>query len=498
MSFASLHLATFSYRVAIFWKLCDSQMRLLVLASRFLGNKRPPSLPQERSPSPPQALKVSEPQDQDTLAGIACIHAADQIPVEIWHKILSIAISYPLLPRDDDSYFEYQKVTLFNCETIAMYKACERVRTKLRLVCRSWDQFLDQHSDRLVHLNTATSTGHWPPVKRWNRIVRIEGINDINCECRVPTCWPCFIDYNEPSTWGLSAAPYSEYVVENVKKKHLPLLGSRCQAISHPSIWSGTLLDSVRLNGVTYLAWVGDLGSLSPSSMKISQAYPNLTHLKISISPLYDPSHNFNLPRLRLLSILISHNEPPSPSGQIGYWQLPSLRCLVIVSPRLLGGDVPLDITPLISRIGQPVEEFFFREYISRFEAQQPIPSSTIWTAMPSLKLLGATPAQLSSLTGPGVKRSVDFAIEIAELFSENCARDDRMNKIHLDSLREFCGRILLDKSWHEVSKWLARNAPLCAGSIYSSVEVFDKLNALGYGLCDCRYVSFPIEYGLL
>ncbi|KIM24604.1 hypothetical protein M408DRAFT_231550 [Serendipita vermifera MAFF 305830] len=419
---------------------------------------------------------------------ITCIQTSKQIPVEIWHKILSIAISYPLLPREDDGYFEYQQIILFNCETIAMYKASERVRSKLRLVCRSWDHFLDQHSDRLVNLNTMVPNGYWPPVKRWDRVVRIEGADGIICNCGIPPCWP----YKEPLTQWLPDVPPSGDLVnmsDELRKKFLPLIGNHCRAILRSFIWRDQLVDP---DGVIFLSGINDSGRYDLSSTEISQKYPKLTHLEITTSALYEPSHHFLLPRLRLLSISVSNHEdePPFPSIQTGYWHLPLLRCLILSIPRLLNREVRLDLSPLIDSIGGSVKEFFVRETNLHLEFQQITFSKEIWRSMPDLQLLGAGIELLSSMKMPVVGHSLDFCFEFHELFSTS-AIPLHIDKSSLEFLQGICERVFIDKPWREILKWFASEAPWMLNGIHSSVELLDQLDALGVGLYDCRSIRY-------
>lgn len=293
------------------------------------------------------------PKENSIIPDNGWVHSANRLPVEVWHKILRIAISFPLLPRDDDDLLECEQIARFNCETVANYKASETVRTQLRLVCRSWDHFLEEFSDRLVHLNTAAPDGHWPPVKRWNRVVRIEGIHSLSCNCTPTPCWPCFTDYLDSSTWDLDIAPR----IHKVRTEYLPLLGNECNAISYPYTWSDQLLDPVRFSCVTFLTRVGDNRSGIPTSAVISDVYRGLTYLETSIITLHDPSNIFRLPHLRYLSISISTIESTASSVPIGQWDLPVLRYLILTLPRYMV-EGTLDVQLLVDQIGLPVEVY--------------------------------------------------------------------------------------------------------------------------------------------
>jgi hypothetical protein len=73
--------------------------------------------------------------------------------VEIWSRILALAISCPLLPSDDDSLIPNLYLLQYDCEAVAAYWDSEHFRLSCRLVCQSWKSLLDHYAHRLFILS---------------------------------------------------------------------------------------------------------------------------------------------------------------------------------------------------------------------------------------------------------------------------------------------------------------------------------------------------------
>ncbi|PVF94663.1 hypothetical protein CPB86DRAFT_876213 [Serendipita vermifera] len=91
----------------------------------------------------------------DVTPGISSSHdgpqkgAANRIPVEIWECILSYALTWPLLPSEDDELIRNIRLFSHDCENLEEFHRTERTRTKLQLVCTIWNEILKQQSKRL-------------------------------------------------------------------------------------------------------------------------------------------------------------------------------------------------------------------------------------------------------------------------------------------------------------------------------------------------------------
>jgi hypothetical protein len=307
--------------------------------------------------------------------------ATERVPVEIWQKILSIAISCALLPRDDDDFFQRRRVDSVGCSKIVEYVNSEKVRTNLRPVCRSWDAFLDLHSDRLVFLSWRVSSGHWPPVKNWEHVVRIVGPNFILCSCKSQ----CPAARVRTPQW--KTLPSNIELHEQIRGC-LRLLGNRCEAIIVSSPFTGDLVDPERFGSVKM--FIGD----PFDSRTIPTTYRCLTHLRIIVTSICHPSFCLHLPQLTTLTVSFSSNfsKHPTNPADIGHWDLPILRCITLIAfPK------EESVYYLLQQVRRRITECHI---IPVGGTSAPV-SNSIWRYLPELRILGVSFEQLVALRPP-------------------------------------------------------------------------------------------------
>lgn len=70
------------------------------------------------------------------------VSAAERAPTELWQLILLRAVESPLLPRTGDDVVDGLLLFSSGCQSRHYYRKTEIVKTRLRLVCRSWNIFL--------------------------------------------------------------------------------------------------------------------------------------------------------------------------------------------------------------------------------------------------------------------------------------------------------------------------------------------------------------------
>lgn len=334
--------------------------------------------------------------------------ASDRIPVEIWHEILKLAISCPLLPHQGDDYRNFQWMSCFDCYQVAAYKDSERIRTKLRLVCRAWGDFLDKYSDRLVQLTTTASHGHWPPIKRWDRVVRVQGPVFDKCGCE-KICWRGF---SGPRTLHSRALP-SAYRTERQRTKDLYIrsLGNSCKAIVFPDYWRDDLMEQEQLNSIVMLA--DDFRELQPADaaramIALSRAYKQLTLLDIRIRTLNHPSIGLDLPSLDTLRLVVV-GVPPRWRGNsrapiavvIGKWILPNVRFLYFDAINV--SEVEIRCFDLfLQQLGKSLSTLIMGDVSSmRAEFHPSMFSSNLWSSLIALTTLGLGPRDLLWIAAP-------------------------------------------------------------------------------------------------
>lgn len=428
-----------------------------------------------------------------STANDAWISSSSGVPVEIWYKILRIAISFPLLPRDDDGYPTCEPAFLFDCSVIAKYKVCERDRAKLQLVCRSWNSFLDNYSNRLVHFTTRAPNGHWPPVKHWDRVVRIQGSN-VYCDCTPEPCWPSpmYRSRKGRRVWNPKALPPPEVLIQKVKNDYIPQLRGQLKAIANASFWVDQLVDQDLLGGVSMLTVAADFPHRHrASSIEITRAYRNLTHLQLLLRRLVDPDNYFDLPKLRYLYLNFMEREPSNPGPEIGHWRLPSLQILRLQMNFTDFSDMQPTLSRLIGLVGRRVEHFAFEQDTRYAMLPEATLSSELWMKMPELKLLGLQVGQLVNLPIPEDASKLSLGINICDtlvgLGKESLVIDD----IHGKWFRIFGGLVILDQPWRDFFEDVKTGRYDSEIALSDCAKVFDVLDLIGSGIQDSEGVGY-------
>lgn len=110
--------------------------------------------------------------------------AINRAPIEVWMCILELAISTPMHHYDNDNIA--QDLLLFDtsCQSAGMFIKSERIRTTLRLVCKSWNRLLKNWGDQL---RMTEILGEYWPSKEVCRIARrMEFIIQFETRCYCP------------------------------------------------------------------------------------------------------------------------------------------------------------------------------------------------------------------------------------------------------------------------------------------------------------------------
>ncbi|KIM24607.1 hypothetical protein M408DRAFT_26899 [Serendipita vermifera MAFF 305830] len=418
------------------------------------------------------------------------IRSASRVPVEIWHKILCIAISFPLLPQDDDGYPMCNEISRFDCAMIAKYKACERDRTKLQLVCRSWNSFLDNYSDRLVHFVIGAPNGYWPPIKHWDRVVRVQGGN-VHCNCMPELCWPSTYHRDGFKHWMSDPKTLPSPKILTMQDS-LPLLGSQLKAIAGSVSWaSHWMTGQDRFGGLLMLTGVGTMDGNAFPSRLISTVHRALTHLEITAETFWNPEHIFDLPKLRYLSFTAGTGRLPAAHTDIfGHWSLPCLQTLVLNITNSVEHDLRPIVDRLIGLVGSNVKHFVCKPPISPGWLPVPALPEDLWTRMPRLERIDADLTQLATTPIPGGAPRLSLGINLAQILSFHNNVPAGVSNIPQQWLHAIGGPVLLDLPWRDLFTTLKaedvirrrsygrKNAIFCA-------EAFDVLDLIGSGLQD-------------
>ncbi|KIM25751.1 hypothetical protein M408DRAFT_203589 [Serendipita vermifera MAFF 305830] len=427
----------------------------------------------------------------------------ERTPTEIWQRILRLAISCSLLPLHGDyDHVQIRTISEVTCSLFLEYKQSERTRTNLRLVCASWNEFLEQYSDRFVRLTPYVPDGYWPPVKRWDRVIRLEGPAGHTCKKR---CWPAF---SMMSLWATQGPDVEERKKTEtlIRDKHLPLLGHRCKAIISPGPWKRDLesLDHIVLLNDDAIVASDPAVYLSTLSTK----YTNLQHLQIYLPTLIVPGAHIEFPLLDTLSVtLATHIDFPLPNPLLpshgGLWDLPKLRYLEFDSTDTRICDINM-FRLFLTQVGRTITHFHLGKYLlERRDVTNTLFSDNFYDSVPSLAYLGVGMhdlSQLPRLSDDYYSPPITIFLNIYRMWWwEGPPRElakhlpkrwppGRLGEVRLEvTWEEFRDRIHYHGASRQYSTSLMRR------SFWSGdIEILDVLHITGQGLMD--RAGFPFD----
>jgi len=288
--------------------------------------------------------------------------AVARTPWEIWDRILAFVIAcqlVPASPQAEDAFFDGIELLNTPDEKLAMtYRASERMRGILRLVCRSWKETVDPYSYRFYmgterHIKDIV----WSPrVHIISRVSFSWKYLELNKACSPLTEPPRTIE-------GMPILMSDKRVVQS-----LVLTGDDLSPLSDPSSFPNLRLLSL------CLAALGDVDA-APNNINtlplISQSWPNLTHLKLrviqsSLVLLYQ-NQALVLPHLHTLSLTFvsKRRAPLLPTDTVfpflSTFSLPSLRTLAL-GGAIHGADkrVIEEINALLRNVGPTLTGIVF------------------------------------------------------------------------------------------------------------------------------------------
>ena len=445
----------------------------------------------------PKSLQRDKPPDVPPLP--RRFRAVDKVPVEMWHRILCLAIACALLPREDDTYFHHHAIRDLDCVMVAEYKHAERTRTILRLVCRRWNQILEVYSDRLVQLTPDSPTGHWPPVKRWDRVVRLQGPHNIFCGCEKP-CWPPFDRKGDALMSDKFSLPLSANLQTEIRESILPQLGNRCKAVLWAGAWEDDLVDPERFGGLLMFSQTfRDAEHAANQSPVISRVYTQLTHLEFWIPSLHNPPFNLTLPLLHTLRIFTQKRdgtlEQADTSGTIdvGQWSLPRLRCMSVWMVAWTHAEVRA-FNLLLEQVGQGLTELYMCDMTESSSDGQPVFSESTWSWLPALRIMGTNLKQVSLMTAPGNhgRAPINLLIDPETNLIDHVPPDELLAAIRRNWALSPTGEVVINEPWDAMVRAIEDGEPWIGEGISDSeLEILDVLHAIGSGLRDSEGVPF-------
>ncbi|PVG01308.1 hypothetical protein CPB86DRAFT_823851, partial [Serendipita vermifera] len=298
--------------------------------------------------------------------------AVYRIPLEIWEEILIYSISAPILPSSDNSLLRAILLLQHDCGTL---QKVEVTRTRLRLVCRSWNEIIKRLSVQFVHEGDPKVT----PIPASTLRVEFVKANYFCC----------------------------------ILRKHLERQAASMKT-SYPSVealitWNGYQYqpDLERFPNIRILS----TDSLDP--FQSSTLIRNLTHLQVCLIYSKGASREeLVFPNLHTLGIDFGNGFYPPYSGRDFCPNTDNVNCLNLSLPNLVNlkcvGEVTGNLTSwmiyeLIEKFGSRLKGFFMDVYRQEgyyTKTYLALPEN-LWKQCTSLNTLGLSLTQITPNARP-------------------------------------------------------------------------------------------------
>ncbi|PVG04421.1 hypothetical protein CPB86DRAFT_810235 [Serendipita vermifera] len=348
--------------------------------------------------------------------------ATGRIPVEIWHKILALSVrSRPLLPQVEDGFIENLQPFSDHCTTISTYHAERDIISRLRLVCKSWNQFLAQYVVNFVVLPL-----HWHegiPISSQSQIrvsKHIQVVNDFDCNCLEPCRYSR--TYLRQKKLGRRSG-----FRDGIKRALADCNELNAQVLVTDNSSILDMEEPVSLDRVRALSVILNHHE-HRWNFNIPDRFPNLTHLELKAVLPRTFAQGLSLPQLTTLSIHVRYSFT-DPWPVLGGWDLPEIKYLTInglfqpefdrgicqtllesIGEKLKGLSIAQDFHPLISPRGYNFPE-------------------DLWTWCPNLEIIGSSAESILRIPPPPKTVPLE-TVFIMALFAKDRLLDETRNHV--------------------------------------------------------------------
>lgn len=312
--------------------------------------------------------------------------ASAQTPIEIWHMILSLAVDSPLLPHQDGDVVDLMTLFSSACRSQRNHIASEITRTCLRLVCRTWNQFLKDQGVQLVLSRVSNPDPSWG---LHEMAQRLEILTNIECQCGIGCHFTGKVlpSFNQQRISYGYQGPKTNYRVDsNSLLRLMEVIVAR---------------SSIELNLLDRMPYLRALEFIQPQNGQANfiqrRSVRNLAHLQlkaITATTLDDVVGNVSFANLRSLSIDFEStsdqtNYQPPHCTPIDKWHFPVLRTL-----RICGHIERRISSSVLALIRQPrpalYSVYFDFTYAETANESTPFAiTPSFWTSLPNLRVLG-------------------------------------------------------------------------------------------------------------
>jgi hypothetical protein len=327
--------------------------------------------------------------------------ASDRAPTEIWQSILTLAADSPLLPHQGCDIVDAIILFSSGCESQRRKFEAEATRTKLRLVCRSWDAFLSNRAFEMLLSSAYTAVTSCSPR---NPPQRFEILEPFDCQCD----GACLFSQQLPHLHSMSRGRTLNHTTVDSIWATVPGFESLEVCLVPDDLLSTTILDRmVKLQALALKPTPSRQKELS--ILLQHDTILTITHLHLNgmfADALDAVPRDMFLPTLSSLSLDFTRSAHAVASARIertplNDWRLPALRALRV------GGHVEVELA-------SGLHDFIFKSWPNVTSLyldftyglwsgrSEPLTvTSGIWTCFPNLKTFGVGLATLSCASPP-------------------------------------------------------------------------------------------------
>lgn len=424
--------------------------------------------------------------------------------------------------------------SVFSCQYACRYRRGEKIRCRLRLVCHLWNDILLKTLDQLVIF---FPNSYWPPIQRWDQVRHVSFMNGyFDChDCFAMNASNKGVRYSESqSTAGaLEPSSHKKSVREldaleplydegspvsmaNPGDRLLSLPGSESTLISEEEIPS-TGFGSFPISPLSIETFVNAPGSaLAWTSLEVtfgstSTQMKNLTFLSLEFGSIqrFQFPGELNLPRLRSLRLIFTDLSDREYKGEVGRWNLPSLRNLAVRG--LLVHYDAQEFRAFIKQFARSLIHLSFSLDKARAWDSQPIyiPRTT-WEDLTALEYLRASTRYIVGLESiPKNHPLVSIILEDLTMVSSSSGWRFRSSHVYNRKWTDWPVRsFILPHSWEEFGHIITSEHKTDYELAEKFSAVMSKIKATKIPLLDShgipleseegRYTLEAIEYSIL
>jgi len=415
------------------------------------------------------------------------VPAVERMPTELWQSILLSAIESPLLPRTGDDFVDGLMVFSSGCQSQYHYRKVEIVRTRLRLVCRSWNAFLQ---------DVAAHRSFFSCVKLLRIPIRGEGTQNIR---RVELADNCILN----TCYCLERQPIPRDM--KIYGKDATTQTKRVEYLQLPSLYSQNhryevimdiLNSATRLRALAF----GPNDSFRQKFILNHTSLKHITHLSVGLFGTYSDgprTQPFSFPAVRVLFIQIGDYRPRE---DILLWRFPSVTSLYIKrGTHSYGGHLLEGLDLFLAAYGRQITSLYIE-----CKCRRNAVDALFWDWFPNVHLFGIELTAFESTCTPPPASNGLTSLAVRGI-KPYCRVDWPRLERCIDPLLKVCrewgiGRLIILTSWDELASVSAMKSKTTTFYYCSTVwakRLFHEGIESGLQICDVERVPITAPEGV-